>query len=87
MSTDNTVFLFSDGTSAADVGRYDPMGFKMHFESDNIRFIGKHRTIIRSCTAENKLIELQLKLNFHKNLAPRFVTDIQTQFYVETESE
>ena len=59
---DSAEYIFENGLSAASVGTYKQRLFKMYFDSDDLRLVGPHRTILRQCTAANLLVELSLDL-------------------------
>lgn len=46
--------------------------------------VGTQRTVVRACDSLNRLIELNVYLNISDNQAPEFVTDLQTEFTMNT---
>jgi len=86
MDTDKD-WIFQNGTSAQNLGRYDSYdnGGTFYVETSNEDDVGKHRTILRGCSRLNNLVETYLYVEVFNNKYPDFATDVEDSFLVEVD--
>lgn len=74
--------ILVDGKPADRFGTYDHDSGVLSIQSDDHRFAGLSKVILRQCDAQNRLYELTQYVYVHYNNAPEFVSKPETNFTV-----
>jgi len=79
-------WMFQNGSYAeGKIGRFEPNenSGTVYVETDSVKDVGKHRTIIRGCSNYNELLEIQLYVDIIDNSYPDFASEVTTTWSLD----
>lgn len=80
MMDGDSVLIYQDGKSAADIATYDKNTYSIYVQTDSEDKVGVQKVIIRNCDDTDRLLELNLYIGVLTNTHPDFIEEVETSF-------